>query len=63
MPKMKTNKSLAKRVKKTKKGKLLIKRPNKTHFRSVKNGRAIQSFRRKNRLAKSEARKVEKAIN
>ncbi|MSR42378.1 MAG: 50S ribosomal protein L35 [Phycisphaerales bacterium] len=48
MPKNKSHKGLAKRIKITKTGKVRVKRPNSRHLKSNKNGTAIQSYRGNN---------------
>lgn len=47
---MKTNKSFTKRVRVTKKGKIIARAPGQNHFNARKTGRARQSDRRANEV-------------
>jgi ribosomal protein L35 len=60
---MKTNKSLTKRFKVTKKGKVLARKKGQDHFRAKKTGDYRREKRNKERLAESVARNIKKAIN
>ncbi len=46
MPKMKTNKAVAKRIKITGTGKMLRKRPGSSHLKSRKNNKQLRRFRK-----------------
>ncbi len=46
MPKMKTNKAVAKRIKVTARGKVLRHRPGVSHLRSVKSPSRLRRFRK-----------------
>lgn len=52
MPKQKTNKSVAKRVKVTARGKIKISRPSRGHLKSTKSPKRIRSLRKKLILSK-----------
>jgi len=62
MPKQKTNKSIAKRVKVTKRGKILRGRPGRRHLLSVKTGKRRRQLRRGAELGKEEAFRVKKLL-
>jgi large subunit ribosomal protein L35 len=62
MPKQKTNKSIAKRVKVTKRGKILRGRPGRRHLLSVKTGKRRRQLRRSAGLGKEEAFRVKKLL-
>jgi large subunit ribosomal protein L35 len=62
MPKQKTNKSIAKRVKVTKRGKILRGRPGRRHLLSVKKGKRRRQLRRSAELGKEEAFRVKKLL-
>jgi large subunit ribosomal protein L35 len=62
MPKQKTNKSIAKRVKVTKRGKILRGRPGRRHLLSVKKGKRRRQLRRGAELGKEEAFRVKKLL-
>ena len=62
MPKHKTNKSIAKRVKVTKRGKILRGRPGRRHLLSVKKGKRRRQLRRGAELGKEEAFRVKKLL-
>lgn len=47
---MKTNKSYTKRLRITKKGKIIARQPGQNHFNARKNGRARQADRRSNEI-------------
>ena len=53
MPKQKTNKSLAKRIKVTGSGKLMRRRPCSGHLKSVKSPRQNRRYRKSAELPKS----------
>jgi large subunit ribosomal protein L35 len=52
MPKHKTNKSLAKRIKVTARGKLMRRRPCAGHLKSVKSPKQVRRFRKSAELPK-----------
>lgn len=58
MPKVKTHKGLAKRVKITASGKVKHSRPYKSHLMSTKNAKRRRQLRRKALLAGTQAAKV-----
>ena len=60
---MKTRKSIKKRFKITKSGKILHRLPGQNHFRSKKSGKQIRQKRKWVKLDKKTAKKVKKAIN
>ena len=53
MPKHKTNKSIAKRIKVTARGKFMRRRPGSGHLKSVKSPRQVRRFRKTAALPKS----------
>jgi large subunit ribosomal protein L35 len=53
MPKQKTNKSIAKRIKVTGRGKLMRRRPCSGHLKSVKSPGQVRRFRRTAALPKA----------
>jgi large subunit ribosomal protein L35 len=53
MPKQKTNKSLAKRLKVTGRGKILRRHPGSGHLKSVKSSKRIRRFRKTTEIHKS----------
>lgn len=53
MPKQKTNKSMAKRIKVTARGKLMRRRPGSGHLKSVKSPGQVRRFRKTAALPKS----------
>jgi large subunit ribosomal protein L35 len=53
MPKRKTNKSIAKRIKVTARGKLMRRRPCAGHLKSVKSPRQVRRFRKTAALPKA----------
>ena len=56
MPKMKTNKAVAGRIKVTARGKLLRGRPGAGHLKSRKSPKRIRRFRRKAQLSRGFAK-------
>ena len=58
MPKVKTRKSIAKRIKVTARGKLLRRRPGAGHLKSRKNPRQIRKFREEVELAPAFAKQA-----
>lgn len=60
---MKTRKSIKKRFKITKSGKVLHRAPGQNHFRSKKSGKQIRQKRKLVELDKNIAKKVKKALN
>jgi len=59
---MKTRKSITKRFKITKSGKLLHRSPGQNHFRAKKDGDKIRDLRNWVELDKKTAKKVKKAL-
>ena len=53
MPKQKTNKSLAKRLKVTGRGKIMRRRPGAGHLKSVKSPGQVRRFRKTRQVPKS----------
>ena len=62
MPKHKTHKGLASRVKVTARGKIKRKRAGAGHLMSVKNGKRRRNLRRNGQVSKSDQQKVLKAL-
>lgn len=62
MPKQKTHKGLAKRVKITAKGKVKRRKSFKGHLLSSRNGKKIRQLRRTDLMPKAEAKKVRQAL-
>ena len=62
MPKLKTNKSVAKKVKVTKRKKVLRRRTNQNHFNSKDTGREGQRKRMDLTLFKTDAKNVLKSL-
>lgn len=58
---MKTRKSIQKRFKITKSGKVIHRLPGQNHFRSKKSGKQIRQKRRSVKLDKKTAKKIKKA--
>ena len=62
MPKMKTNKSIAKRVKVTARGKLMRHRPGAGHLRSRKSPKTLRHLRRTGAIVGAYIRTIKRAI-
>jgi large subunit ribosomal protein L35 len=62
MPKNKSHKGLAKRIKVTKTGKVRVGRPNSRHLKSNKTGCAVQSYRKKRYARSGEIRALSKLL-
>lgn len=62
MPKMKTNKSLAKRIKVTARGKLMRRRPGAGHLKSSKSPSRIRRFRKEIPLSPGFAKQARKML-
>jgi large subunit ribosomal protein L35 len=62
MPKQKTKKALAKRVKVTARGKVLRNRPGASHLKSRKSPSRIRRFRQEREVPASVAKKIKQAI-
>lgn len=58
MPKVKTRKSVAKRIKVTARGKLLRRKPGSGHLKSRKTPKQIRNFRREAELAPAFAKQA-----
>lgn len=62
MPKLKTRKSLTKRFKITKTGKILRRYTGLDHYRAKKSGKKIRQSRKWVEVSKSEAKKIKKLL-
>ena len=62
MPKMKTNKSIAKRVKVTGRGKLMRNRPGAGHLKSRKSPKRLRRFRKGAIVSAGVAKRVKKLL-
>lgn len=62
MPKNKSHKGLAKRIKVTKSGKVRFGRPHSRHLKSNKDGAQIQSYRKKRHARSGEIRALSKLL-
>jgi large subunit ribosomal protein L35 len=62
MPKMKTNKSVAKRVKVTGKGKLRRRSPGAGHLKSTKSSKQLRRFRKDKDIAPGFARQAKRLM-
>jgi large subunit ribosomal protein L35 len=62
MPKMKTRKGLAKRLRVTRNGKLVRNRAGKRHLLSSKSGKRKRALRRKAVIDKADASRVDRAL-
>lgn len=62
MPKIKTRKSITKRFKITKTGKILRRPTGLNHYRAKKSGKKIRQSRKMIRLSKSEAKKIKRLL-
>ena len=62
MPKMKTHRGAAKRVKKTAKGRLKRMRANKSHIRTKKTAKRKRRLRKPDLVAKSDEKKLHKIL-
>ncbi|KPK42015.1 MAG: 50S ribosomal protein L35 [Omnitrophica WOR_2 bacterium SM23_29] len=62
MPKLKTRKSVAKRFKLTKKGKILRRKAFKSHLLSKKSSRRKRSLRRPGLVDKTEYKKIRRLL-
>ncbi len=62
MPKMKTRKAVAKRIKVTGSGKLMRRRPMRGHLRSRKSARRLRNLRKSRPLAKPFAKRARKLL-
>ncbi len=62
MPKQKTKKAIAKRVKVTARGKVLRNRPGASHLKSRKSPSRIRRFRQEREVPASVAKKIKQAI-
>jgi len=58
MPKLKTRKSIAKRIKLTKKGKVLKKRAGQDHFNARESGNITRKKRRITKMSKANIRNI-----
>ncbi len=62
MPKMKTNKSLTKRVKVTGTGKLMVYAPGAGHLKSRKSNKQLRSFRKPQKLSTGFAKHARRCL-
>ena len=62
MPKMKTNKAVAKRVKITRSGKVMRRSPGAGHLKSVKSSKQLRSNRKSKTMAPGFAKQVKKML-
>lgn len=62
MGKPKTNKAIKSRFKKTKKGKVLHRKPGQSHFRSKKSGDKKREKRKLSKIEGENAKKIEKEM-
>ena len=62
MPKQKTRKSLTKRFKITKKGKILRRPTGQDHLRAKKSGKKIRQGRKMIKLSKVESKRIKKLL-
>ncbi len=62
MPKLKTRKSLTKRFKITKTGKILRRATGLDHYRAKKSGKQIRQSRKWVRVAKAESKKLKRML-
>ena len=62
MPKIKTHKGLAKRVKVTKNGKLKRMKAFRSHLMSTKNGKRVRHLRKGDVISPEEARKMKRML-
>jgi ribosomal protein L35 len=62
MPKMKTYKALTKRVKKTKKGKVIIRAKGQDHFNTHETGKKTRNKRRDGKLHKYSIKSIKKYL-
>jgi large subunit ribosomal protein L35 len=62
MPKLKTRKAVAKRIRATKKGKLKIRAGSQDHFNSRETGKKKRNKRRDNELAKVNVKSIRQTL-
>ncbi len=62
MPKLKTHKSIAKRVKQTKTGKIIIRKGGQDHFNSRERGNTTTNKRRDITLSNTEKKNIRKLL-
>ena len=62
MPKMKTYKALTKRVKKTKRGKVIVRAKGQDHFNTHESGKKTRNKRRDKNLHKSAMKSLKKYL-
>lgn len=62
MPKLKTCKSIIKRFKITKTGKILRRPTGLDHYRAKKSGKRIRQSRKLTKVSKAEAKKIKKLL-
>ena len=62
MPKLKTRKSITKRIKITKKGKAIKKKAGQDHFNARESGKVTRNKRRKTKMAKANLKNIKKQL-
>ncbi|HUW30088.1 MAG TPA: 50S ribosomal protein L35 [Planctomycetota bacterium] len=62
MPKLKTHKGIAKRVRVTRNGKVLVSRPGRRHLLSGKSGKRRRQLRRKQLVASAPAKRMKRLL-
>ena len=62
MPKLKTKKSITKRFKITKTGKILRRPTGLNHYRAKKSGKKVRQSRKMIRLSKTEEKKIKRLL-
>jgi len=62
MPKLKTRKSIAKRVKRTGTGKYMISKPGRRHLMTGKSGKKKRQMRQDGLLPSSQSQRLKKAL-
>ncbi len=63
MPKLKTKKCIAKRVRITKTGKLIVRQSGQDHFNARESGKTTRGKRRDRQISKTIARNIKRVIN
>ncbi len=63
MPKLKTKKAIAKRVKKTKKGKIKVRKAGQGHFNARESGKKTRGKRGMRTISKSITRTIKRVTN
>lgn len=63
MPKLKTKKCIAKRVKKTKKGKIIVRKAGQNHFNARESGKKKRNKRRDRTVSKAIQKTIKRVTN